>query len=203
MAKKKSGDEHQNPALDRLIEIVQASGPVEQLTDKYFTNTRKIVSAGGDADVTYALFLRRRSIAALEPVTRLIERLVPDAEVKRFYAEGEVVPAERKLMEVSGPMSQLSEVETLMLQKTGFPCISANNAYEMCRAVPNAAFLDMHARHGSGAEMNILAAYGASVGSTAAKDDGPQASRGLSVHRRISQRRCSALSVGSGQCRTL
>jgi nicotinate phosphoribosyltransferase len=39
----------------------------------------------------------------------------------------------------------------------------------MCRAVPGASFLDMHARHGSGAEMNILAAYGAAVGSTAAK----------------------------------
>jgi nicotinate phosphoribosyltransferase len=56
-----------------------------------------------------------------------------------------------------------------MLQKIGFPCVSANNAYEMCRAMPSAAFMDMHARHGSGAEMNILASYGAAVGSAAAK----------------------------------
>jgi nicotinate phosphoribosyltransferase len=41
----------------------------------------------------------------------------------------------------------------------------------MCRAIPSAAFMDMHARHGSGAEMNILAAYGAMVGSNAAKRD--------------------------------
>lgn len=162
-------DEQQNSALDRLIEIVLASGPVERLTDKYFTNTRRIVEAKGDVEVTYAIFLRRRSIAALEPVIRLISRLVPDAQIKRFYKEGEIVPSERKLMEVTGPMSKLSEVETLMLQKTGFPCVSANNAYEMCRAVPYASFLDMHARHGSGAEMNILAAYGASVGSQAAR----------------------------------
>ncbi|MGI9463814.1 MAG: hypothetical protein ACR2OM_07740, partial [Aestuariivirgaceae bacterium] len=162
-------DEPQIAALDKLIEIVLTAGPVERLTDKYFTNTRKIVAANGDIDVTYAIFLIRRSIAALEPAARLIARLVPEAEIKRFYAEVEIVPSERKLMEVSGPMSKLSEVETLMLQKTGFPCISANNAYEMCRAVPGAAFLDMHARHGSGAEMNILAAYGASVGSKAAK----------------------------------
>ena len=159
--------------LDKLVEIVLSSGQVRNLTDKYFTNTRHIVEANGDAEVTYAVFLRRRSIAALEPVIRLIQRLVPDAEVKRFFNEGEIVPSERKLMEVTGLMSRLSEIETLMLQKTGFPCVSANNAYEMCRAVPYASFLDMHARHGSGAEMNILAAYGASVGSTAARHTDP------------------------------
>jgi nicotinate phosphoribosyltransferase len=64
-------------------------------------------------------------------------------------------------------------VETLLLQKIGFPCVSANNAYEMCRAVPYAGFMDMHARHASGAEMNILAAYGAAVGSMAARRDDP------------------------------
>ncbi|MFO1034660.1 MAG: hypothetical protein U1E15_11475 [Hyphomicrobiales bacterium] len=57
----------------------------------------------------------------------------------------------------------------MLLQKVGFPCVSANNAYEMCLAMPGSAFMDMHARHGSGAEMNILAAYGAMVGSNAAK----------------------------------
>jgi nicotinate phosphoribosyltransferase len=71
-------------------------------------------------------------------------------------------------------MQKLSEVETLMLQKIGFPCVSANNAYEMCRAIPSAAFMDMHARHGSGAEMNILASYGAAVGSAAARKADPQ-----------------------------
>ncbi len=34
--------------------------------------------------------------------------------------------------------------------------------------MPGAAFLDMHARHGTGADMNLLAAYGAAVGSDAA-----------------------------------
>jgi nicotinate phosphoribosyltransferase len=87
----------------------------------------------------------------------------------RFYAEGDIVPSESKMLEITGSMQKLSEIETLMLQKIGFPCVSANNAYEMCRAMPAAAFMDMHARHGSGAEMNILAAYGAAVGSAAAK----------------------------------
>jgi nicotinate phosphoribosyltransferase len=155
--------------LDRLIDMVHAAGPIAAQTDKYFTNTARIVDAHGDQMVTIAVFMRRRVVAALEPAIRLVNRFVPDAKVKRFVAEGEVVPSEHKLMEITGSMKALSEIETLLLQKTGFPCVSANNAYEMCRAIPTAAFMDMHARHGSGAEMNILAAYGAMVGSNAAK----------------------------------
>ena len=159
--------------LDHLIDLTLAAGPVGELTDKYFTNTRLIVEANGDAEVTYAIFLRRRSIAALDPIVRLIERLVPSARVKRFYDEGQIVPAERKMLAVTGPMSQLSEVETLMLQKAGIPSVAANNAFEMCIAVPYASFIDMHARHASGPEMNLLASYGASVGSRAARAADP------------------------------
>jgi nicotinate phosphoribosyltransferase len=157
--------------LDRLIDLVLAAGPIDAQTDKYFTNTARIVAAHGDATVTFAVFMRRRVVAALEPAIRLVNRFVPDAKIKRFVEEGEVVPSEHKLMEITGSMKALSEIETLLLQKTGFPCVAANNAYEMCRAIPTAGFMDMHARHGSGAEMNILAAYGAMVGSHAAKRD--------------------------------
>jgi nicotinate phosphoribosyltransferase len=159
--------------LDELVDLALTAGTLDQLTDKYFTNTRLVVEANGDAEVTYAVFLRRRSIAALDAVVRLVERLVPGAKVKRFYDEGEVVPAERKMLEITGPMSRLSEVETLLLQKAGIPSVAANNAYEMCLAVPYAAFIDMHARHASGPEMNLLAAYGASVGSRAARNADP------------------------------
>ena len=160
--------------LDRLIDLIQAAGPIAGQTDKYFTNTSRIVAAHGDEQVTFAVFMRRRVVAALEPAIRLVNHFVPDAKVKRFVAEGEVVPSEHKLMEITGSMKALSEIETLLLQKTGFPCVCANNAYEMCRAVPTAGFMDMHARHGSGAEMNILAAYGAMVGSQAARKADPK-----------------------------
>ena len=159
--------------LERMVDFTLSAGPIDAVTDKYFTNTRRVVEACGDQDVTYALFLRRRSIAAFEPVVRLIRRLVPEARVRRFYAEGEIVPSERKMLEVRGPMSKLSEVETLMLQKTGIPAVCANNAFEMCRAMPSAGFIDMHARHASGPEMNLIAAYGASVGSQAARAADP------------------------------
>jgi nicotinate phosphoribosyltransferase len=159
--------------LDRLVDVALAAGPLAAQTDKYFTNTARIVAANGDAEVTFAVFMRRRVIAALEPTIRIITRLAPGTRVKRFFAEGDLVPSEKKLMEITGSMAKLSEVETLLLQKTGIPCVCANNAYEMCLAIPNAAFMDMHARHGSGAEMNLLAAYGAAVGSAAARRANP------------------------------
>ena len=128
--------------------------------------------------------MRRRVVAALEPAIRLIRHFVPDVEIKRFYAEGDIVPSESKMLEITGSMQKLSEVETLMLQKIGFPCVSANNAYEMCRAIPSAAFMDMHARHGSGAEMNILAAYGAAVGCGRGASAPTRRSRASSAPRR-------------------
>jgi len=155
--------------LDKMVEMALAAGPLPVITDKYFTNTSQIVAGEKEADVTYAVFLRRRSIAALEPAIRLIKALVPEAKVTRFFNEGDKVPAQNKMLEISGPMSRLSEVETVMLQKVGFPCISARNAHAMCVAMPSAGFMDMHARHASGAEMNMLAAYGAAVGSDAAR----------------------------------
>jgi nicotinate phosphoribosyltransferase len=160
--------------LDRIVDICLSAGPIAAQTDKYFTNTSRIVRAHGDSEVTFAVFMRRRVVAALEPTIRLINRLGPGTQVKRFFNEGDLVPSEMKMMEITGSMMKLSEIETLLLQKTGFPCVSANNAYEMCRAIPTASFMDMHARHASGAEMNILAAYGAAIGSEAAKRADPK-----------------------------
>lgn len=161
-------------AMDRIVDLCLSAGPISAQTDKYFTNTSRIVSAHGDVEVTFAVFMRRRVIAALEPATRLIKKLVPEARVHRFFEDGQLVPSEVKMMEIRGPFSRLSEMETLFLQKTGFPCVTANNAYEMCIAMPSSAFLDMHARHGTGADMNLLAAYGAAVGSVAAKQTNPK-----------------------------
>jgi nicotinate phosphoribosyltransferase len=154
--------------VERIVDLCLAGGPVPVQTDKYFSHTARIAAEAGDINVTFAVFMRRRVIAALEPAVRLLGRLVPEARVKRFFNEGELVPSEVKMMEVAGPMSRLSEMETLFLQKIGFPCVAANNVYEMCLALPNAAFLDMHARHATGADMNLLAAYGAAIGSDAA-----------------------------------
>ena len=67
---------------------------------------------------------------------------------------------------------QLSDLETILLQKIGPACVAAHNAYQMCLALPQAAFLAMEARHCAGAEMQDMMAYAASVGSDAAKREG-------------------------------
>lgn len=169
MDKPAAREARRDEALDRMVELLFAAGPVDALTDKYFSHTRRIVEAHGDQEVVYAVFLRRRVIAALEPAVRLVRRLVPEARVRRFFEDGDPVPSESKILEVSGPYSRLSELETLLLQKVGLPCVCAFNAYVMCQAMPKAGFIDMHARHASGPEMNLLAAYGAAVGSETAR----------------------------------
>jgi len=75
-------------------------------------------------------------------------------------------------MYITGSLVQLSDLETIMLQKIGPVCVTAHNAYQMCLVLPDAAFLAMEARHCAGAEMQDMMAYGASVGSAAARREG-------------------------------
>ena len=101
-------------AIDEIVDVSLAAASLGAVTDKYFSHTRRVVEADGDCEVTYAVFLRRRVIAALEPAIRLIKRLVPEAEITRFFDEGEIVPSETRMLSIKGPFSKLSEVETLM-----------------------------------------------------------------------------------------
>jgi len=69
-------------------------------------------------------------------------------------------------------MAALSDMETILLQKIGATCVAAHNAYQMCLALPNAAFLAMEARHCAGREMQDMMGYAAAIGSAAAKKEG-------------------------------
>jgi nicotinate phosphoribosyltransferase len=75
-------------------------------------------------------------------------------------------------MFISGPFAHLVDLETLLLQKIGPPCVAAWNAYTMCMDLPNVAFLAMDARHCAGTEMAEMMAYAASVGSARARRKG-------------------------------
>ena len=57
--------------LDSLADIALAAGPLSAQTDKYFTNTSRIVSENGDSRVTFAVFMRRRVVAALDQRLKL------------------------------------------------------------------------------------------------------------------------------------
>ena len=145
-------------------------------TDAYFNRTRQIVARFGDKRVTYAVFLRRPVIAAPRLMTDWLLAVAADRrtrfELDLMYPEGSWVGAGEPIVYITGSLMQLSDLETLLLQKIGACCVAAHNAYQMCLALPGAAFLAMEARHCAGGEMQEMMAYAASVGSTAAKLEG-------------------------------
>ena len=144
--------------------------------DSYFNRTKEIVARFGDKRVTYAVFLRRPVISAPRLMTEWLHMVATARgtaiDVDLMYPEGAWVGAGEPLVYITGSLVQLSDLETIMLQKIGPVCVAAHNAYQMCLALPDAGFLAMEARHCAGAEMQDMMAYGASVGSAAARREG-------------------------------
>ncbi len=160
-----------DPAAGRALERDIASR-----TDAYFNRTKRIVGRFGDCAVTYALFLRRPVISAPALLLAWLDTVATargaKIEVELTHPEGAWVGAGEPLVYVTGSLVQLTDLETLALQKLGPACVAAHNAYQMCLALPGVAFLAMDARHCAGAEMQELMAYAAAVGSRAAKAEG-------------------------------
>jgi len=159
------------PPLSRSIE-----DDIAARTDSYFTRTRQIVARYGDKRVTYAVFLRRPVIAApglmVDWLQSIAEARDSQIDIDLMYPEGAWVGAGEPLGYLTGSLIALSDLETILLQKIGPTSVAAHNAYQMCMALPNAAFLAMEARHCAGAEMQDMMAYAASVGSEAAQREG-------------------------------
>ena len=130
----------------------------------------------GDRRVTYAVFLRRPVISAprlmLDWLTMVAAARGTEFVLDVTHPEGAWVGAGEPLVYITGSMAQLADLETIFLQKLGSVCVAAHNAYQMCLALPGVDFLAMEARHCAGAEMQEMMAYGASVGSMAAKREG-------------------------------
>ncbi len=145
-------------------------------TDAYFNHTRKVVQRFGDKRVTYAVFMRRPVISAPRLMLEWLQAVASERgqmfDFDLRYAEGAWVGAGEPVVYITGSMVALSDLETIMLQKIGPPCVAAHNAFQMCIALPNVSFLAMDARHCAGAEMQEMMAYAASVGSAAAKHEG-------------------------------
>jgi nicotinate phosphoribosyltransferase len=158
---------------------VAASGLAADIaarTDVYFDRTRQIVARFGDKRVTYAVFLRRPVISAPRLMIEWLEQVAASRrtrfEIDVIYPEGAWVGAGEPVVYLTGSFEQLSDLETIFLQKLGPSSVAAHNAYQMCLALPEAAFLAMEARHCAGAEMQEMMAYAASVGSEAARREG-------------------------------
>ena len=145
-------------------------------TDVYFRRTRAIVERFGDRRVTYAVFLRRPVISAPRLMLDWLEAVGAERgsafDIEIMHPEGVWTGAGEPICYITGSFVQLSELETLLLQKLGAACVAALNAYQMCLALPGTAFLAMDARHCAGAEMQDSMAYAAAVGGDAAKREG-------------------------------
>ncbi|MFN4309051.1 MAG: nicotinate phosphoribosyltransferase [Ferrovibrio sp.] len=161
-----------------LVPPAQAAELERQIaahTDAYFKKTKEIVQRHGDKTVTYAVFMRRPVIFCPRLMVEWIEKVAAgrgvSIRIDLLHEEGTWVGAGEPLLYITGPMSQIVDLETIYLQKLGPACVAAYNAYSMCCDMPNARFLAMDARHCAGAEMAELMAYAASVGGRAARRD--------------------------------
>jgi nicotinate phosphoribosyltransferase len=151
---------HQSPALAAQ-------------TDSYFLKTKAIVGHFGDRPATYAVFMRRPVICAPRFAVDLLEGVAAERgekfDIELSHPEGAWVGAGDPILYVTGSLFNLVDLETVLLQKLGPPCVAAYNAYAMCADLPKVAFLAMDARHCAGAEMADMMAYAASVGSSHAQ----------------------------------
>ena len=152
--------------------------PVEEAdiaawTDHYFRRTKEAVGRFGDTVVTYAVFLRRPVVSAprlaIDWLREMAARRQTSFEIEVRFEEGRWVGAGEPLLYVTGPFYHLVDLETLLLQKLGPPCVAAYNAFAMCADLPRVAFMAMDARHCAGTEMAEAMAYAAAVGSDRAK----------------------------------
>ena len=142
-------------------------------TDHYFLRTKTAVERFGDIEATYAVFMRRPVISAPWLATSWLEDMARRRgtafDIELRYEEGKWVGAGEPIMYISGPLTHLVDLETILLQKLGPPCVAAYNAYTMCADLPKVAFLAMDARHCAGPAMAQAMAYAAKVGSDRAK----------------------------------
>lgn len=150
-----------------------AADAISAWTDVYFQRTRAIVERFGDKPVTYAIFMRRPVVFAPRLALDWLRAVAAERgftpEIQLNYEETKWVGAGEPMMWITGPFSQMAELETLFLMKLGPACVAAYNAYMMCAGLPKVAFLAMDARHCAGTEMAEIMAYAASVGSARAQ----------------------------------
>src|SRR3546814_7989562 len=83
------------------------------------------------SDLTYAVFMRRPVISAprlaLDWLAEIGRRRGVAFTIDLRYPEGKWVGAGEPMFYVTGPLSQLAELETLLLQKLGPSCVAAYN----------------------------------------------------------------------------
>ena len=160
------------PSREAMTAAADPAGLAAQ-TDSYFLRSKAIVGHFGDREATYAAFLRRPVISAPRFALEFLKGMAAERgvnfNIELSHPEGAWVGAGDPLLYVTGPLVHLVDLETVLLQKLGPPCVAAYNAYAMCADLPKVAFMAMDARHCAGAEMAAMMAYAAAVGSALAQ----------------------------------
>jgi nicotinate phosphoribosyltransferase len=156
-----------------LLGPVNVSDDLAAQTDSYFLKTKAIVERFGDRQATYAVFMRRPVVSTPRLAIDFLERTAAERTtrfaVELACPEGMLVGAGEPILYVTGSLAHLVDLETVLLQKLGPPCVAAYNAYAMCAELPKVAFLAMDARHCAGPAMAEMMAYAAAVGSAVAQ----------------------------------
>jgi len=160
------------PSREAMTAAADPAGLAAQ-TDSYFLRSKAIVGHFGDREATYAAFLRRPVISAPRFALEFLKGMAAERgvnfNIELSHPEGAWVGAGDPFLYVTGPLVHLVDLETVLLQKLGPPCVAAYNAYAMCADLPKVAFMAMDARHCAGAEMAAMMAYAAAVGSALAQ----------------------------------
>src|SRR5690242_20621279 len=105
-------------------------------TDSYFLKTKAIVGHFGDRPATYAVFMRRPVICAPRYALGLLDSAAAERgekfDIELAHPEGAWVGAGDPILYVTGSLLNLVDLETVLLQRLGPPCVAAYNAYAMC-----------------------------------------------------------------------
>src|SRR5258708_37620325 len=119
------------------VPVALQEGPaLAAQTDSYFLKTKAIVGHFGDRPATYAVFMRRPVICAPSFAVALLESVAAQRgekfDIELSHPEGAWVGAGDPILYVTGSLFNLVDLETVLLQRLGPPCVAAYNAYAMC-----------------------------------------------------------------------
>jgi nicotinate phosphoribosyltransferase len=157
------------------------------ICDKYFIKTKDIINKFGDKKVIYGVFIRRPAIYAVKFAIDFLNEIAKknkfEIKIHENFKEGDKTGAGEVLFFVEGMFSDLVIIETELLQKVGFSCICAYNAYVMTTSLSYCNFIAMEARHCIDSKMAEMAEYGASVGSKIAQKNNAKGFIGTSIEQ--------------------
>ena len=99
------------------------NGDIERYTDHYFNRTKRVIGKFGDAQVTYAIFMRRPVVFAPRLALQWLEDTGRErntkVDVDQRYIEGKWVGAGEPMMYKNAKLIKIIEQEKILMNKKG------------------------------------------------------------------------------------